>query len=87
MDCIYVNIVYVKKVYTILFVLQVNDPWEMLGNVLTQRPNVANTETKCGNKFIFTAADYFIKWVEGFTLPDKMAAIMVKCFCIFIEAS
>ena len=85
LKCICANIVYVKMARTILFVLQVNDSWEMQGVDLIG----PYTETKWGNKFIFTATNYFTKWVEGFIHPDKMAAMVAKCIChfFFIRAS
>lgn len=37
-------------------------------------------ETSSGNKFIFTATDYFTKWVEAFPIPSKTAKDVNKCF-------
>ena len=30
-----------------------------------------HTETRCGNKFILTVTDYFLKWAEAGPLPSK----------------
>ena len=37
------------------------------------------SETKNGNKYIFTATDYFTKWVEAFPLKDKKATSVATC--------
>lgn len=36
-------------------------------------------ETPAGNKYIFTATDYYTKWVEAFPIPDKSAQQVSKC--------
>ena len=38
------------------------------------------TETPNGNKYIFTATDYFTKWVEAFPIKSKKASEVAKCF-------
>lgn len=35
--------------------------------------------TKGGHKYLFTATDYFTKWVEGFAIPNKSASEVAKC--------
>ena len=54
---------------------QVSKPWEMLGcDLMTISPTSVNN-----NKYIFTATDYFTKWVEAFAIPDKTAKEVAKC--------
>ena len=36
-------------------------------------------ETKEGYKFIFTAIDFYSKWVEAFPICDKYAAEVAAC--------
>ena len=51
-------------------------PWEMLGVDLIGPLQ----ETKNGNKYIFTATDYYTKWVEAFPIQNKSAVSVAKCF-------
>lgn len=35
--------------------------------------------TKMGNVHIFTATDYYTKWIEAFAIPNKTAKTVVGC--------
>ena len=37
-------------------------------------------ETDSGNKYIFTATDYYTKWVEAYPIPSKTAKDVSNCF-------
>jgi hypothetical protein len=36
-------------------------------------------ETKFGFKYLFTATDFFTKWVEAFPLREKTALVVAQC--------
>ena len=55
---------------------QVTAPFELVGADLIG----PFTESSHGNKYIFTATDYFTKWVEAFPIPNKSAAEVARCF-------
>ena len=62
--------------FLIIFSLQVSHPFELVG-VDLMGPFVESSQ---GNKYIFTATDYYTKWVEAFPIPNKSATVVSKCF-------
>ena len=55
--------------------MQVSEPWEMIGIDLMGPWK----ETKYGFKYLFTATDFFTKWVEAFPLREKSAVEVAQC--------
>ena len=69
----YIHLLQTISVKTIY--LQVQQPFELVGCDLMG----PFTETPAGNRYIFTATDYYTKWVEAFAIPNKTAVEVSKC--------
>ena len=59
----------------LLDILQVSRPWDMVGMDLIE----SLLTTQCGNKYIFTATDYFTKCPEDFPMLEMSAKAVVSC--------
>uniref|UniRef100_H2XXH0 Gypsy retrotransposon integrase-like protein 1 n=1 Tax=Ciona intestinalis TaxID=7719 RepID=H2XXH0_CIOIN len=55
--------------------IKVSEPWEILSMEIIGPVN----ETTEGYKFIFTATDYYSKWVEAFPICNKYPAEVAAC--------
>ncbi|XP_035662468.1 uncharacterized protein LOC118406513 [Branchiostoma floridae] len=55
--------------------IKVTGPWDLVGmDLIGPLP-----ETSRGNRYIFSATDYFTKWVEAYPIADKSAVSVAAC--------